>query len=44
MVDKIMPKEESALAEAVRLEPTDAEPASEPTEEPKPEEKKEVSS
>ena len=44
MIDKIMPKEESALAEAVRLEPTDAEPSSEPTEEPKPEEKKEVSS
>jgi small subunit ribosomal protein S3 len=44
MVDKIMPKEESALAEAVRLEPTDADPSSEPTEEPKPEEKKEGSS
>jgi small subunit ribosomal protein S3 len=44
MVDKIMPKEESALAEAVRLETTDAEPANEPTEEPKPEEKKEESS
>ncbi len=44
MVDKIMPKEGSALAEAVRLEPTDAEPTSEPTEEPKPEEKKEESS
>lgn len=44
MIDKIMPKEESALAEAVRLEPTDAEPSSEPTEEPKPEEKKEESS
>lgn len=44
MVDKIMPKEESALAEAVRLESLDAEPASEPTEEPKPEEKKEESS
>ena len=43
MIDKIMPKEESALAEAVRLEPTDAEPSSEPTEEPKPEEKKEES-
>jgi len=41
LVDKIMPKEESALAEAVRLEPTEGEPASEPAEEPKPEEKKE---
>jgi len=41
MADKIMPKEESALAEAVRLEPTEGEPASETAEEPKPEEKKE---
>jgi small subunit ribosomal protein S3 len=40
MVDKIMPKEESALAEAVRP----LEPASETSEEPKAEEKKEESS
>jgi hypothetical protein len=38
-----MPKEESALAEAVRLETTDAEPAGEASEEPKAEEKKEES-
>jgi small subunit ribosomal protein S3 len=44
MVDKIMPKEESALAEAVRIETTDDEPSNEPTEEPKPEQKKEESS
>lgn len=44
MVDKIMPKEESALAEAVRLEPAEGEPAIEPEAEPKPEETKEGSS
>lgn len=44
MVDKIMPKEESALAEAVRLETADAEFVVETNEEPKAEEKKEESS
>lgn len=44
MVDKIMPKEESALAEAVRLETADAEPVVETNEGPKAEEKKEGSS
>jgi hypothetical protein len=42
MVDKIMPKEESALADAVRVD-AEAEPAPEGAEEPKAEEKKEAS-
>jgi small subunit ribosomal protein S3 len=44
MVDRIMPKEESALAEAVRLETADAEPVVGTNEGPKAEEKKEGSS
>lgn len=43
MADKIRPKEESALADAVRVE-TDAEPTDGTNEEPKPHDKKEASS